>query len=108
MIAALRAMSDGNADPLTKFIALVDKPHPANAGLAVAAPDFAVDGAVLAKCLIGIALIGFISLAVSFSLARWVALSARGAGFSRTGMLVSIVFSRPKTDWKQFFRPQAQ
>ena len=80
----------------------------ANFGLAMAALDFAVDGVVLAKCLIGIALVGFINLTVSFALALWVALRARGVGFSQTGMLVSILFTRLTTDWRQFFWPRAK
>ena len=79
----------------------------ANFGLAVVALDFAVDGMVLAKCLIGIMLIGFINLTVSFSLALWVALRARGVGFSQTRMLVSLLFTRLKADWRQFIWPQA-
>ena len=79
----------------------------ANVGLALAALDFAVDGVVVAKCLVGIALVGFVNLTVSFSLALWVALRARGVGFGQTGMLVSILFTRLRTDWRQFFWPRA-
>ena len=79
----------------------------ANFGLAMAALDFSVDGMVLAKCLIGIALIGFINLTVSFSLALWIALRARDVGFSQTAMLASILFTRLKADWRQFFWPRA-
>ena len=77
----------------------------ANFGLAMAALDFSVDAMVMAKSLVGIALIGFINLAVSFSLALWVALRARGVGFSQSGMLLSILFKRFITDWRQFFWP---
>ena len=77
----------------------------ANFGLAVAAMDFSIDVAVLAKSLVGIALIGFINLAVSFSLALWVALRARGVGFGQSGMLLSILFNRLITNWRQFFWP---
>ena len=78
----------------------------ANVGLALSALDFAVDGAVVAKCLIGIALVGFVNLTVSFSLALWVALRARGVGFGQTGKLVSILFTRARADWRQFFWPR--
>ena len=77
----------------------------ANFGLATAALDFSLDSIVMAKCLVGIALIGFINLAVSFSLALWVALRARGVGFGQTGMLLSIMFNRLITNWRQFFWP---
>lgn len=79
----------------------------ANFGLAMASLDFTVDGAVLAKSIIGIALVGFINLTISFSLALWVALRARGVGFGQTGMLASILFTRLRTDWRQFFWPRA-
>ena len=78
----------------------------ANFGLAISALDFAVDGIVLAKCLTGIALVGFINLTVSFSLALWVALRARGVGFGQSGTLVSILFQRFAADWRQFFWPR--
>ena len=77
----------------------------ANFGLAMSALDFSVDAILVAKSLVGIALIGFINLAVSFSLALWVALRARGVGFGQTGMLLSILFNRLITDGKQFFWP---
>ncbi len=75
-------------------------------GLAVVALDFAVEWIVVVKILVGIGLIGFFNLTVSFSLAMWVALRARGVGFSQTGMLISMLFSRLKTNGKQFFWPQ--
>ncbi len=79
----------------------------ANFGLALAALDFAVDITLIAKCLAGVLLIGFINLTVSFALALWVALRARGVDFSQTRMLLSILFARLKADWKQFFWPPA-
>jgi site-specific recombinase len=78
----------------------------ANFGLAIAALDFAVDGVVVGKSLAGILLIGFVNLTVSFSLALWVALRARGVGFGQSGLLLSMLFGRLKTDWKQFFWPR--
>ena len=74
-------------------------------GLAVASLDFAVDLATVAHALAGIALIGFINLGVSFALALWVAMRSRGVGFGQTGLLISILFSRLRTNWKQFFWP---
>ena len=77
----------------------------ANFGLAMAALDFSVDPIVIAKSLVGIALIGFLNLAVSFSLALWVALRARGVGFGQSGTLLSILFNRLINDGRQFFWP---
>ena len=74
-------------------------------GLAVAALDFSVDVETVAKSLAGIALIGLVNLGVSFSLAMMVALRARGVGFGQTGMLISILFARLRTNWKQFVWP---
>jgi site-specific recombinase len=75
-------------------------------GLAIVALDFAVEWVMVVKVLIGIGLIGFFNLSVSFALAMWVALRARGVGFSQTGTLVSMLFSRLRANWKQFFWPQ--
>ena len=78
----------------------------ANAGLAFAALDFAVDPATIGTTLLGIGMVGFVNLSVSFALAMWVALRARGVGFSQTGILITILFRRLRTDWKQFFWPK--
>ena len=75
-------------------------------GLAIVATDFAVEWVMVAKVLVGIGLIGFFNLTVSFALAMWVALRARGVAFSHTGTLVSMLFSRLRTNAKQFFWPQ--
>ena len=75
-------------------------------GLAIVATDFTIDSVMLLKCLVGICLVGFFNLAVSFSLAMWVALRARGVGFSQTGMLLSMLLARFRNNWKQFFWPQ--
>ena len=77
-------------------------------GLAVASLDFSVDLATLAHALIGIALIGFVNLGVSFSLAMMVALRARGVGFGQTGALVSILIGRLRSNWKQFVWPEGK
>ena len=65
------------------------------------------NGAWFTATISGILLIGFINLTVSFSLALWIALRARGVGFSQTRMLASILFTRLKANWRQFFWPQA-
>ena len=76
-------------------------------GLAVVALDFSVDLATVAHSLVGIALIGFVNLAVSFALALMVALRARGVGFGQTGALVSILIGRLRGNWKQFVWPDS-
>ena len=75
-------------------------------GLAVVALDFSVDLNTVLHALLGIGLIGFVNLGVSFSLALMVALRARGVAFIQTGALISILFGRLRTNWKQFFWPQ--
>ncbi|MEQ1515844.1 MAG: site-specific recombinase [Usitatibacteraceae bacterium] len=75
-------------------------------GLALVALDFGVDLQTMASSVLGIALIGFMNLSVSFSLALMVALRARGVGFGQTSTLVSILFSHLRTNWKQFVWPQ--
>ncbi|MBL8525124.1 MAG: site-specific recombinase [Betaproteobacteria bacterium] len=75
-------------------------------GLAVVSLNFAVEWIMVGKVLAGIALIGFLNLTVSFSLALWVALRARGVGFSQSGALVSMLFTRLRTNFRNFFWPQ--
>ena len=76
-------------------------------GLAIVALDFSVDLSTVAHSLVGIGLIGFVNLTVSFALALWVALRARGVGFSQTSALISILFGRLRANWKQFVWPEA-
>ncbi len=77
----------------------------ANFGLALASLDFAVDGATIGTTLLGIGMIGFFNLTVSFALALWVAMRARGVAFSQTRMLIGILFSRLISAPRQFFWP---
>jgi site-specific recombinase len=67
----------------------------ANLGYALVALDFALEWHALAWCIAGVALIGFTNLAVSFALALWVALKARGVAFGRTGELLRLL-------WREF------
>ena len=76
-------------------------------GLAVVSLDFSIDLATVGKSLAGIALIGFVNLSVSFTLALMVALRARGVAFSQTGALISILFGRLRANWKQFVWPES-
>ncbi len=78
----------------------------ANWGFAMVALDFSVDPALAAKAFAGIWLVGFVNLGVSFTLALWMALRARGVSFAQTGMLFSLLLKRLRRDWKQFFWPR--
>ncbi len=77
----------------------------ANFGFALVALDFAVDGWTLLKSLAGIGLVGLVNLAVSFTLALWLALRARGAGFSQTRALLGLLRQRWRDNRRQFFWP---
>ncbi len=77
----------------------------ANFGLALATLDFAVDGATVGKTLLGICLIGFFNLTVSFVLALWVAMRARGVALGQTRMLIGILFRRLVSAPRRFFWP---
>jgi site-specific recombinase len=77
----------------------------ANFGLALATLDFAVDQVTVVTTLSGIALVGFFNLTVSFSLALWVAMRARGVALNQTPMLVGILFRRFINAPRQFFWP---
>jgi site-specific recombinase len=76
-------------------------------GLALTSLNFAVDFATVGHALAGIALIGFINLAVSFALALLVALRARGVDFGQASGLIAILFGRLRSNWKQFVWPDA-
>ena len=75
-------------------------------GLALVALDFSVNPVTIGNSLAGIALIGFVNLSVSFTLALWVAVRARGVSFSQAGGLVAILFGRLRANWKQFVWPE--
>ncbi|MBC7623194.1 MAG: site-specific recombinase [Aeromicrobium sp.] len=75
-------------------------------GLALVALDFSVNPATIGNSLAGIALIGLVNLSVSFTLALWVAVRARGVSFSQAGGLIAILFGRLRANWKQFVWPE--
>jgi site-specific recombinase len=77
----------------------------ANFGLALASLDFVVDTATVTTTLLGIGLVGFVNLSVSFSLALWVAMRARGVALSQTPMLIGILLHRFARAPRQFFWP---
>jgi site-specific recombinase len=77
----------------------------ANLGYALIALEFAVPWATIAWCALGVALIGFTNLAVSFALALWVALRARGAEFRRTRELLALLWREFRARPGRFFLP---
>lgn len=74
-------------------------------GFAMVSLNFSPDLATIAASLAGVALIGLVNLSVSFTLALWVALRARGVGFDQLGPLLVILLGRVRSDWKRFVWP---
>jgi site-specific recombinase len=77
----------------------------ANFGYALIALGFAVEWPTIAWCAAGVALIGFTNLAVSFALALWVALKARGVAFGRTGELLRLLWRECLAEPTRFLLP---
>lgn len=77
----------------------------ANFGLALASLDFNLDAATVAKTLIGIGLVGFVNLTVSFALALWVAMRARDVALNQAPALVGMLLRRLASAPRQFFWP---
>jgi site-specific recombinase len=77
----------------------------ANLGYALVALEFAVPWPAVAWCAVGVALIGLVNLAVSFALALWVALRARGVEFRRTGELLRLLGRELVARPGRFFLP---
>jgi site-specific recombinase len=77
----------------------------ANLAFALAALDFRVDALTLLEALAGITLIGVINLSVSFTLALWVALKARGTDFAGSRGLAPLLLARMRTAPALFFVP---
>jgi site-specific recombinase len=77
----------------------------ANLGYALFALEFAVPWTTVAWSAIGVTLIGLTSLAVSFALALWVALRARGAEFRRTGEFLALLWRELRARPGRFFFP---
>jgi site-specific recombinase len=77
----------------------------ANLGYALVAFDFDIPAATLAWSALGVALIGFTNLTVSFSLAFWVALRSRGVEFPHWRELLGQVARRFATRPQEFLMP---
>ncbi len=77
----------------------------ANSAFALAAFDFHIDARTLIETLTGIALIGVTNLSVSFTLALWVALKARGTDFAGSRGLAGLLLERLRTAPARFFVP---
>jgi site-specific recombinase len=96
--------------PLGEFLGLpLDVRHvtlsSANFALALTSLDFHISLLTLAETLAGIALVGFTNLAVSFVLALWVALKARGADITASQGLAALLLERLRTEPARFFVP---
>ena len=96
--------------PLGEFLGLpLDVRHvtlsSANFALALTSLDFHISLLTLAETLAGIALVGFTNLAVSFALALWVALKARGADITASQGLAALLLERLRTEPARFFVP---
>ncbi|MFO1364455.1 MAG: site-specific recombinase [Burkholderiales bacterium] len=77
----------------------------ANLGYALVALGFALPWPEIAWCALGVALIGMVNLGVSFALALWMALRARGAEFRRTGELLRLLGREALARPGRFFLP---
>ncbi len=75
----------------------------ANLGYAWAAFDFDLPPPTLLWAALGVALIGLTNLAVSFTLALWVALKARGVAFSQKRELLRRLWARFRAAPASFF-----
>ncbi len=75
----------------------------ANLGYALVAFDFDLPLKTLLWAALGVALIGFVNLAVSFALALWVALKARGVVFTQKRELLARLWSRFRRAPMSFF-----
>jgi site-specific recombinase len=75
----------------------------ANFGYALAAFDFALPWATVAWAALGVAVIGALNLTVSFALALWMALKARGVAFTQTRELLRALWARFRAEPASFF-----
>ena len=77
----------------------------ANLSIAVVGEQFALPLASVLIAGLGVLLIGLVNLAVSFSLALWVALRARGQHIPNTAAVLAAIGSRFRGNPREFFWP---
>lgn len=75
------------------------------AGFSFAGLDFSITGKMFWMAALGIALIGAINLAVSFSLALYVAMKSRNVTFAQWRMLIKALWIRLYQHPREFFMP---
>lgn len=80
----------------------------ANLSIAVVGEGFAVPLATVLLAMLGVLLIGMMNLAVSFSLALWVALRARGQRIQNTEALIKAVWHRFRLSPRAFVWPPVE
>lgn len=80
----------------------------ANLSIAVVGEQFALPLATVLVSALGVLLIGLTNLAVSFSLALWVALRARGQRIPNTAAVVTAIAVRFRAHPRDFFWPPRQ
>jgi site-specific recombinase len=100
----------GSAGTIGKIFGLpIDIRHiafsSANFGYAVAALDFALPWQEVVRASAGVACIGLTNLSVSFALALWVALAARGIEFRQMKPILKVLWRRVRTQPGTFFLP---
>lgn len=97
----------GSAGTIGLFLGLpIDIRHiafaSANLGYAANAFGYDLPLATLAWAALGVALIGFVNLTVSFLLALWMALRARDVTFTQTGALLRTLWRRLRSQPRSF------
>ncbi len=102
MLASLAPLGDFLGLPLdVRHVTLSS----ANFALALTSLNFHIDPFTLVETLAGIALVGFTNLSVSFALALWVALKARGADITASQGLAALLLERVRKEPARFFVP---
>ena len=77
----------------------------ANLGYALVTFNFTPDLVAFVLAALGVALIGVTNLAVSFSLALYVAMKSRGVRFGRSRELLSLLAARFRSSPREFLLP---
>ncbi len=102
MLASLAPLGDFLGLPLdVRHVTLSS----ANFALALTSLDFHIGWVLLFETLVGIALVGFTNLSVSFALALWVALKARSADITASQGLAALLLERLRKEPARFFVP---